>query len=179
MGSAAGPGLSRRDNASGSWWAEPALHRMVMSNSASRTAQRYNLGSRSRLRNRLVSAEQSVNRVNGLPTKYGRKCTTAHSTAMHSLSMAPLRASVANHRWLAWARTLFKPSFSCVTAAPAPEALASVCSTNGVSLMGKGRMGNVVKADLRDRKVCCCCSDHGIRKRRARVDAKAYCEVRR
>ena len=67
MGSAAGSDLSRRDNASGSWWEEPTLHRMIMSNSASRSAQRYNVGSRSRLRNSQASAKQSGNSVDGLP----------------------------------------------------------------------------------------------------------------
>ena len=48
MGSAADPGPSRRDNASGSLWDESALQRMVISNSTKRSAQRYSFGSRFR-----------------------------------------------------------------------------------------------------------------------------------
>ena len=70
-------------------------------------------------------------------------------------------------------RSISTPSFSCVRAVPAPAALASVCSTNGLSQMGKVRMENVVKADFSDRKACCYCSDYEIRKRRAPLEANA------
>ena len=96
-----------------------------------------------------MSAEQSVTSVNGLPTRYGRTSVTAHSTDIQSLAVASRRASVDDYRLLAKARIGSAPYFSCIRAAPAPAALASM---NGLSHIGWARITKETKADLRDRK---------------------------
>ena len=146
---------------------------MSISNSVKRNVQRYSLGSISRLRKIHKGAEKSVTNVKRRPDKIGRKYTTAHKTAMHSRSVAPRRESVRDHLWLEKATTVSDPSFSRVRAAPAPSALAFWCKQNGLSHIEKARMGKDVRADMRDKNACWCCSDHGIGARLARLDTKA------
>ena len=69
-----------------------------MSNYVKRNAHRYNVGPRSWLRNNQVSAEQSVNSVNCLLDKKGAEVDYCPQNRIHSLSVAPRRASVRDHR---------------------------------------------------------------------------------
>ena len=86
-------------------------------------------GSRLRLKNSRVSAEQSVAKVKHLPAAYCLMCLMAHRTAMHSRSAGPRRESVFEKRWLAKARTRSSCPTGCRSTAPTPAELASVCTT--------------------------------------------------
>ena len=72
----------------------PDRHRKSIPYSCRLRAHLCSLGSRLRLRNSHVSAEQSVTKVKRLPATYCLKCLMAHRTAMHSRSVGPLRESV-------------------------------------------------------------------------------------
>ena len=113
---------------SGTRFALPARHRKSISYSCRLRAHLCSLGSRLRLRNSHVSAEQSVTKVKRLPATYCLKCLIAHRTAMHSRSVGPLRESVFEKRWLAKARTRSSRPTGCRSTAPAPTELASVCT---------------------------------------------------
>ena len=63
---------------SGTRFALPAYHRKSMSWSCGLRAHLYSFGSRLRLRNSLVSTEQSVTKVKRLPVTYCLKCLMAH-----------------------------------------------------------------------------------------------------
>lgn len=99
-----------------------------MSYSISLSARWYNVGFKSLLRNSHVSVEKFVTSVNLLPATNGRKCPTVHKTVMHS-------------RQLAYATTRLTSPYSCVSAAPVPAILASVCNENGFPQSGFARIG--------------------------------------
>ena len=78
----------------GTRFALPARHRKSMSYSCRLRVHLCSFGSRLRLQNSHVSAEQSVTKVKSLPATYCLKHLMAHKTVIHSRSVGPRRESI-------------------------------------------------------------------------------------
>ena len=122
-------GCGSLERQSGTRFALPARHRESMSYSCRLGAHLCSFGSKLRLRNNHVSAEQFVTRVKRLPVTYRLKRLMAHKIAIHSRSVGPRRESVFETRWLAKARIRSSGPTGCMSTAPAPAELAFVCIT--------------------------------------------------
>ena len=92
-------GCGSLERQSGTRFALPARHRKLISYSSRLRADLCSFGSRLRLRNSHVSAEQSVTKVKRLPAMYCLKSLMAHRTVMHFRSVGPRRESVFEKRW--------------------------------------------------------------------------------
>ena len=121
-------GCGSLERQSGTRFALPARHRKSMSYSCRLGAHLCSFGSKLQLRNSHVSAEQFVTKVKHLPVTYCLKRLMAHKIAIHSRSVGPRRESVFKTRWLAKARTRSLGPTGCMSTAPAPAELASVCT---------------------------------------------------
>ena len=116
-----------------------------MSHSCRLSTHLCRFGSRLRLRNSHASAEQSVTKVKRLPATYCLKCLMAHKITIHSRSVGTRRKSVFETRWLAKARARSSCPTGCMSTAPAPAELASVCTmkvlfqSENASIAGGGR----------------------------------------
>ena len=157
---------------SGTRFALPVRHRKSISYSCRLRAYLLcSLGSRLRLRNSHVSAEQSVTKVKRLPATYCLKCLMTHKTAMHSRSVGPLRESVFEKRWLAKARTHSSRPTGCRSTAPAPAELASVCTMKVLFQSGNASTVGDVSVCFNRRKASASLSPHVIGNLRAFFDA--------
>ena len=119
-------GCGSLERQSGTRFALPARHRKSVSSSCRLSTHLCRFGSRLRLRNSHVSAEQFVTKVKPLPAMYCLKCLMAHKIAIHSRPVGPRRKSIAETWWLAKARTRSSCPTGCISTASAPAELASV-----------------------------------------------------
>ena len=112
----------------GTRFALPAHYRKSVSYFCRLSTYLCRFRSRLRLRNSHVSFEQSVTKVKRPPATYCLKCLMAHKIAMLSRPVGPRQKSIFETRWLAKARTRSSCPTGCMSTAPAPAELASVCT---------------------------------------------------
>ena len=156
---------------SGTRFALPARHRKSISYSCRLRAYLCSLGSRLRLRNSHVGAEQSVTKVKRLPATYCLKCLIALRTAMHTRSVGPRRESVFEKRWLEKARTRSSRPTGYRSTAPAPAELASVCTMKVLFQSGNASTVGDVSVCFNCRKASASLSPHAIGNLRAFLGA--------
>ena len=84
-------------------------------------------------------------RTSLFPHKYGLYCLIAHNAAMTSLSVADGFAPPLDQQWLEYSMTRSVPLMFCVSVAPAPSSLASVCSWKGDPQSDHARIGGDVR----------------------------------
>lgn len=111
-------------------------------------------------------------RTNFFPRKYGLCCLIAHNTTMTFRSVADRFASPLDQRWLEYPMTRSMPLMLCVSVAPAPSSLASVCSWKGDPHSGDARGGGDVRALTSAARVLSCSSPPGTRSFPVLLDAK-------
>ena len=139
-------GCGSLEQQSGTRFALPARHRKSLLYSCRLGAHLCSFGSRLRLRNSHVSAEQSATRVKRLPTTYCLKCLIAHRTAMPSRSVGPRADFVFEKWWLSKVRTSSSCPTGCRSTAPTPVELPSVCTIKVLFQSGSASTAGEVEA---------------------------------